>query len=179
MFPPVPATETRKGIMSTIRLTDAKVRVLRPKKETRNVRDSVLAGFGVRILPSCRKRLFVHSQHERRRTWRIVGDPADMTVAEARESARGILAAMRAGVRFRTRRRCSRPWRKPRSDGTAGTGSQAHSRRTGTISGSRSCLGSGDGRSRRARRRTCGIGLPRCARRRCLRTGRCPCRQSS
>ena len=83
--------------MSRVRLTDAKVRDLRSKKATRNVRDAVLAGFGVRILPSGRKRYFVHSQHEGRRTWRIVGDPAAMTVAEAREKARGMLASILAG----------------------------------------------------------------------------------
>ena len=42
--------------MSRVRLTDAKVRDLRSKKATRNVRDAVLAGFGVRILPSGRTR---------------------------------------------------------------------------------------------------------------------------
>ncbi|MXX88419.1 MAG: tyrosine-type recombinase/integrase [Boseongicola sp. SB0677_bin_26] len=83
--------------MSRVRLTDAKVRDLRPKKATRNVRDTVLAGFGVRILPSGGKRFFIHSQHEGRRIWRIVGDPAAMTVAEARDRARGMLASIRAG----------------------------------------------------------------------------------
>ena len=83
--------------MTRTRLTDAKVRDLRPKKSTRNVRDTALAGFGVRILPSGGKRYFIHSQHEGRRVWRILGDPAAMTVAEAREKARGMLAAIRAG----------------------------------------------------------------------------------
>lgn len=85
--------------MSRIRLTDARVRNLRPKKATRNVRDAVLAGFGVRVLPSGRKRYFVHHQHEGRRMWKIVGDPASMTVAEARDRARGMLAAVRTGRR--------------------------------------------------------------------------------
>ncbi|MYH57163.1 MAG: tyrosine-type recombinase/integrase [Boseongicola sp. SB0675_bin_26] len=83
--------------MSRTRLTDAKVRDLRPKKATRNVRDTVLAGFGVRILPSGGKRYFIHSQHEGRRIWKIVGDPATMTVAGARDRARGMLASIRAG----------------------------------------------------------------------------------
>lgn len=83
--------------MSRTRLTDARVRDLRPKKATRNVRETVLAGFGVRVLPSGRQRFFIHSQHEGRRIWKIVGDPADVTVAGAREKARGILASIRAG----------------------------------------------------------------------------------
>ncbi len=83
--------------MSRPRLTDAKVRALRPAKTTRNVRDATLAGFGVRILPSGRKRFFLQSQHEGRRTWQIVGDPDGMTVEEARERAREMLAAIRTG----------------------------------------------------------------------------------
>lgn len=83
--------------MSRTRLTDARVRALRPARAIRIVRDTVLAGFGVRVLPNGRKRFFLHSQHEGRRTWRIVGNPAGMTVAEARERARGMLASFRTG----------------------------------------------------------------------------------
>ena len=73
------------------------MRALHTKKTTRNVRDTALAGFGVRVLASGRKRFFLHSQHEGQRIWKIVGDPADMTVAEARERARGLLASLRSG----------------------------------------------------------------------------------
>ncbi|WP_424830725.1 tyrosine-type recombinase/integrase [Ruegeria sp.] len=79
------------------RLTDARVRDLRAKKTTRNIRDTALAGFGVRVLPSGRKRFFLHSQHDGQRIWKIVGDPADMTVAEARDRARDLLASIRSG----------------------------------------------------------------------------------
>ena len=79
------------------RLTDARVRDLRAKKTTRNMRDTALPGFGVRVLPSGLKRFFLHSQHEGQRIWKIVGDPTDMTVAEARARARGLLAALRSG----------------------------------------------------------------------------------
>ena len=89
------ATGRRKRLMP--RLTDARVCDLRAKKTTRNVRDTALAGFGVRILSSGRKRFFLHSQHDGQRIWKIVGDPADMTVAEARERARGLLASLRSG----------------------------------------------------------------------------------
>ena len=73
------------------RLTDARMSDLRAKKITRNVRDTALTGFGVRVLPSGRKQFSLHSQHEGQRIWRIVDDPAEMTVAKAR--ARGLLAA--------------------------------------------------------------------------------------
>ncbi len=73
------------------------MRDLRAKKTTRNIRDTALPGFGVRVLPSGRKRFFLHSQHEGQRIWKIVGDPADMTVAEARERARDLLASLRSG----------------------------------------------------------------------------------
>ena len=79
------------------RLTDARVRDLRAKNTTRNIRDTALAGFGVRVLPSGRKRFFLHSQHDGQRIWKIIGDPADMTVAEARARARDLLASMRSG----------------------------------------------------------------------------------
>jgi len=57
------------------------VRDLRPKKSTRNVRDT--ADFGVKVLLSGRKRFFLHSQHDGQHIWKIIGDPADMTGAEA------------------------------------------------------------------------------------------------
>lgn len=106
------------------RLTDARVRDLRAKKITRNIRDTALAGFGVRVLPGGRKRFFLHSRHEGRRIWKIVGDPSNMTVAEARERARGLLASIRSGrpdgetlfetVAEEAFRRHSRQW-KPRT----------------------------------------------------------------
>ena len=89
------ATGWRKKLMP--RLTDTRVRDLRAKKTTKNIRDTALAGFGVRVLPSGRKRFFLHSQHDGQRIWKIIGDPADMTVAEARERARGLLASIRSG----------------------------------------------------------------------------------
>jgi len=79
------------------RLTDARVRDLRARKTTRNIRDTALAGFGVRVLPSGGKRFFLHCQHEGRRMWKLLGDPADMTVAEARDRARGLLSSLRSG----------------------------------------------------------------------------------
>ncbi|WP_419740329.1 tyrosine-type recombinase/integrase [Ruegeria sp.] len=81
------------------RLTDARVRDLRARKTTRNVRDTTLAGFGVRVLPGGGKRFFLHSQHEGQRVWKILGDPATMSVAEARARAQALLVSLRSGQR--------------------------------------------------------------------------------
>ena len=78
-------------------LTDARVRALKPRKRVRDIRDGKLRGFGVRVMPSGRKRFFVHSQHRGERIWRIVGDAATMGVSEARSRAVGMLAAIRRG----------------------------------------------------------------------------------
>ncbi len=77
-------------------LTEARIKALRPRKTTRDIRDSELKGFGIRIYPTGRKRYFIHTQHEGRRIWKIVGDAADMDVDDARERARSMLAATRA-----------------------------------------------------------------------------------
>ena len=81
--------------MAAIRLTQRRVDTLRPRKTVRNVRDAELKGYGVRVMPSGAKRYFIHSQHRGRRVWKIVGDAAVMTEAEARARARSMLAALR------------------------------------------------------------------------------------
>ena len=81
--------------MAAIRLTQRRVDTLRPRKTVRNVRDAELKGYGVRIMPSGAKRYFIHSQHRGHRVWKIVGDAAVMTEAEARARARSMLAALR------------------------------------------------------------------------------------
>ena len=83
--------------MAATTLTDARVRALRPRKTARDVRDGKLKGFGIRVLPSGRKRFFVHCQHDGERVWKIVGDAAETGVDEARARARGMLAAIRRG----------------------------------------------------------------------------------
>ena len=72
-------------------------RALRPRKIAYDIRDGKLGGFGVRVLPSGRKRFFVHSQHRGDRVWKILGDAATMSVDEARSSAVRTLAAIRRG----------------------------------------------------------------------------------
>ena len=83
--------------MSRVILTDARVKALRPRKTAFDIRDGKLAGFGVRVLPSGRKRFFVHSQHRGERVWKILGNAATTSVDEARSSAVRTLAAIRRG----------------------------------------------------------------------------------
>ena len=78
-------------------LTDARVRALKPRKTAYDIRDGKLRGFGLRVLPSNRKRFFVHCQHRGERVWKIMGDAATMDVREARSRAVTVLAAIRLG----------------------------------------------------------------------------------
>ena len=78
-------------------LTDARIGALHPRKAARDIRDGKLTGFGVRVLPSGRKRFFVHCQHRGERVWKIVGDAATMSVGDARSRALRTLAAIRRG----------------------------------------------------------------------------------
>ena len=83
--------------MPRTNLTDARVGALKPRKTTRDIRDGRLGGFGVRVLPSGRKRFFVHCQHDGQRVWKIIGDAGAMSVKEARSRATEALAAIRRG----------------------------------------------------------------------------------
>ena len=83
--------------MSRTNLTDARIGALNPRSKTYDLRDGKLRGFGLRVLPSGRKRFFVHCQHDGKRVWKIVGDFAEIGVAEARDRAAGMLAAIRRG----------------------------------------------------------------------------------
>lgn len=79
--------------MSATRLTRRRVESLRPRPKVRDVRDTDLKGFGVRVMPSGAKRYFIHSQSVGRRVRKIVGDAAAMGEAEARARAPVMLAA--------------------------------------------------------------------------------------
>ena len=83
--------------MPTVRLTEARINALKPGTSARDVRDAALKGFGVRIMPSGRKRFFIHTQHEGRRIWKLIGEPGQMALAEARDAAITVLAAIRKG----------------------------------------------------------------------------------
>ena len=81
--------------MARITLTAARVTALRPRKSAYDTRDSKLTGFGVRVLPSGRKRFFIHCQHHGKRTWKIVSDAGTVSVEDARARADSMLAMMR------------------------------------------------------------------------------------
>ncbi|MCY3873219.1 MAG: site-specific integrase [Rhodobacteraceae bacterium] len=83
--------------MPTVRLTEARINTLKPGKSARDFRDTALKGFGVRIMPSGRKRFFLHTQHEGRRIWKLIGEPGQMALDEARDAARTELTAIRKG----------------------------------------------------------------------------------
>ena len=83
--------------MAGTRLTQRRVDALPRRRAVRDVRDTELKGYGVRVMPSGAKRYFIHSQHQGRRVWKIVGDAGTMTEAEARARARSMLAALRDG----------------------------------------------------------------------------------
>ena len=70
---------------------------LRPRKTAFDIRDGKLRGFGIRVLPSGRKRFFVHCQHQGERIWKIVGDAATTSVNGARSRAAQTIAAIRRG----------------------------------------------------------------------------------
>ena len=78
-------------------LTDARIAALGPRKASYDIRDGKLRGFGVRVMPSGRKRFFVHCQHRGERIWKIVGEADAMDIAEARSLAKPMLAAIRRG----------------------------------------------------------------------------------
>ena len=78
-------------------LTESRIRALKPRKNAWDLRDGKVRGFGVRVLPSGRKRFFIHCQHRGERVWKIVGDAASMDVGEARSRAVEVLAAVRRG----------------------------------------------------------------------------------
>ena len=83
--------------MATRRLNQGRVDALKPRRSAYDVRDRDLKGFGVRVLPSGTKRYFIHSQHDGRRIWKIIGQGGDFGVDEARERARVLLGSIRKG----------------------------------------------------------------------------------
>ena len=83
--------------MPTLRLNQARVDALKPRNSAYDVRDRYLKGFGIRVLPSGAKRYFIHSQHDGRRVWKIVGRGGAIGPDEARKRARTLLASIRKG----------------------------------------------------------------------------------
>ena len=85
--------------MAATNLTQGRVKALRPRKSTRDIRDASVKGFGVRVYPSGRTCFFIHTQHDGQRIWKIVGDAAGISLAEARRRAQTMLGAIRNGHR--------------------------------------------------------------------------------
>ena len=82
--------------MATVQLDQRRVDALRPRRRPYDVRDHELKGFGIRVLPTGGKRYFIHSQHDGRRFWKIVGRADEISAEDARSRARGMLAAIRS-----------------------------------------------------------------------------------
>ena len=83
--------------MATARLSQRRVDALKPRRSAYDVRDLELTGFGVSVLPPGARRYFIHSQHDGRRVWKLVGQADALNVDEARDRARALLAAIRNG----------------------------------------------------------------------------------
>ena len=95
---PLLAIPAEGRTMVKTKLTEGRVKALRPRKSVRDIRDSHLRGFGVRVYPSGRKCYFIHIQHEGRRAWNIVGDAAITRLVDARKQARSMIVATRRGI---------------------------------------------------------------------------------
>ncbi len=79
--------------MPNSRLTQRRIDALKPQKKTLDVRDSIIRGFGVRVLPSGRKRYFLHSQVDGKRVWQSIGDARAMSLECARERVTSLLGS--------------------------------------------------------------------------------------
>ena len=160
--------------MPTNRLTQRRIDTLKPRRKTCDIRDSEIKGFGVRILPSGRKRYFLHSQIAGNRNWHAIGDSEDITLESARTQARALLVSMRNGDEAASE--TSQPiafelvaeevFQRYRD-----TGSRAHWRSISATTKNRSCPGSGAGRLPTSHAWTFSSGSPRSMQRRWPRTG--------
>jgi len=87
--------------MASRRLTQRLIETFKPGKSVREIRDTDLRGFGIRVLPSGRKSFFVHAQNDGRRTWTKIGNASALPLVDARDLARSSLAASRTGDQSR------------------------------------------------------------------------------
>ena len=160
--------------MPTSRLTQRRVDALKPRRKTCDIRDAVVKGFGIRILPSGRKRYFLHSQVDGKRVWHAIGDAEDITLDHARTQARSMLGSRQSGedpasgasdIPFETVaeevfRRYQRHWKPRTRRSISGT------------TGNRSCPGSRAGRLPASLDGTFSSGSPRSTPHRWLQTVR-------
>ena len=86
--------------MARTRLTQRRVDALEPKARAFAVRDSELHGFGVQVQPSGTRRYFIHTQHDGRRFFRVVGDAESLPIEEARTRAGEAIVTIKRGNPF-------------------------------------------------------------------------------
>ncbi len=79
------------------RLTQRRVDALKPDEKTLDVRDSIIPGFGVRVLRSGRKHFFLHHQVDGKRVWQPIGDADATTLDCARDRAASLIASRSRG----------------------------------------------------------------------------------
>lgn len=84
--------------MANLRLTQRRINSFKSGKSVREFRDAELHGFGVRVMPTGRKRYFVHSQYTGQRVWQTIGNADDMALKEARERARSHTVTKPSGL---------------------------------------------------------------------------------
>ena len=107
--------------MPNIALSEARVKALKPRGSTYDIRDGKLRGFGVRVMPSGAKRFFIHIQHQGERQWKILGGAKLMHVNKARARAASAAHPCRpAGQRNGVMRPSSSPNHSTRLSAVAG-----------------------------------------------------------
>ena len=87
--------------MANRRLNPRPIETLKPGKSIREICDTELRGFGVRILPSGRGSDFAYAQKDGHRVWTKIGDAGAMPLANARYLARTHRATGRKANPFR------------------------------------------------------------------------------
>ena len=81
--------------MPKITLTEARIRNFKPRKSTYEVRDTILPGFGVRVLPSGTRSFFIHAQVQGERIWKNIGNTSATPLEAARKQAAALLEEIR------------------------------------------------------------------------------------
>ena len=84
---------------NTARITQRFVNGLKPSSSDRFIRDSVLVGFGVKVMPSGRMSFIVEGRIRGGATKRItLGQHPALSVADARERAAHFIQLMQSGI---------------------------------------------------------------------------------
>ncbi len=67
--------------MPNTRITESRIKALKPRKTPYDIRDGELKGFGVLLLPSGASRFFIHSQNEGRCLWKTISSEVSKSKA--------------------------------------------------------------------------------------------------